>query len=207
MKRLAISLLAGSLILGAVVQPGCGGEDPEPVNPDRVLNEAFAEPAAGLGAEVAVTSLGLEDQTLKTRTLSLNPATYSSIRDAIASPQAGLEAVVEDIRSEGAEELDGVEVNHVTGQLSVDKLVGALVAAVNSGAGADGEGQSLPGVGELIQLEETLVDGRFDLFAATTDGGFERLDLTLSLDDRENALPPTRIRFSLTESDPSEGSI
>lgn len=206
MKRLAISLLACSLILGAGVQSGCGGDDSEPPNPNRVLNQAFAEPAGGVEGEIEVASLGLEDQTLKSRRLSLNTGTYSSIREAIASPQAGLEAVVTDLETEGTEDLDGVEVNHVSGRLDVGALVGALVAANESGVGIDENGDPLPGLGELGQLRETLVDGRFDLFAGTEDGEFEKLDLTLSLDDRENALPPTRIRFSLTESDPSEGS-
>lgn len=206
MKRLAISLLACSLFLGAGVQSGCGGDEPEPANPNQVLNRAFAQPASGEGAEVEVASLGLEDQTLKARTLSLNPATYAAIREAIGSPQRGLEAVVVDIETEGTEDLDGVEVNHVSGLLDVDGLVDSLIKASDAGAALEEEGAGLPGVGELEQLKETLVEGRFDLFARTDDGGFERLDLTLSLDDRENALPPTRIRFSLTETDPGEGS-
>jgi len=206
LKRPALSLLVCSLLLAVTVQAGCGG-DSEPADPYDVLNGAFAEEADRTTAEVEVASLGLEDQTLKTRTLSLNPGTYRSIREAIASPQAGLEAVVGDIETEGTEEVEGVETTHVSGKLKTDELIGALVVANQNGAGIDENGDPLPGLSELGKLQDTLVDGDFDLFAATEDGGFERLDLTLSLDDRENALPPTRIRFSLTESDPSEGSI
>ena len=60
--------------------------------------------------------------------------------------------------------------------------------------------------GRLSQLEESLIEAQFDLYAAADGGPFQQLDLTLSLDDRDNALPPTRIRFSLTESDLSEVS-
>ena len=189
-----------------MVQTGCG-EDSEPADPYEVLNRAFAEDATGAAAEVEVASLGLDDQALKTRTLSLDSGTYLSIREAIASPQAGLEAVVTDIETEGTEEVDGVETDHVSGQLDVGALIGALVAALEGGAGVDENGDPLPGLADLENLRETLVEGDFDLFAAIDDGAFERLDMTLSLDDRDNALPPTRIRFSLTESDPSEGSI
>jgi hypothetical protein len=204
LKRLALSLLACPLILAGALQAGCGGDEPDRVDPNRVLNTAFDGESADTGAEVEVVSLGYEDRPLRTRRLTVNPATYQAIRRAIASPQRGLEAAVADITYEGTEQRDGVEVDHVSGQLDVDELIDSLTGAAGT---VDGPARSgLPAAAELEGLRDTLVDGRFDLFAGTGGGPFEQLDLTLSLDDRDNALPPTRIRFSLTESDPSEGS-
>ena len=204
MKRLAPIALAISLFLAVVAGPGCGGE--EPADPYDVMNRAFAGSGAGTGAEVEVASLGFEDQPLRTRTLELGPGQYLAIHDALASPQAGLERVVGDLENEGTEEIDGVKTDHVSGRLLLDELIGALVVAVQNGAGVDEEGELLPGMAELGNLREQLVDGDFDLYAGAGEGEFERLDLTLSFDDRENALPPTRIRFSLTESETSDGT-
>lgn len=209
MKRLTLSLLAFSLILVGVAASGCG-EDAAPPDPNEVLNRAFDDVEAGTApetaAEVDVVSLGYEDQPLRTRKLTVNEATYSSIRQAIASPERGLRSVVTGIESEGTAEIDGTESDHVTGRLDIDRLITALTKASEKGGGLDKGGSELPGLGDLERLRETLVEGRFDFYAATDSGAFERLDLTLSLDDRENALPPTRIRFSLSESDPDEGS-
>lgn len=210
MKRLTLSLLACSLILLGVVASGCGGDEPRTTDPNEVLNRAFDEVEAGtapeVAAEVDVVSLGFEDRPLRSRKLSVNADTYSSIRDAIASPQQGLRSVVTGIESEGTAEIDGVETDHVSGRLDVDQLIKLLTKASADGTELNRGGTELPGLGELEQLRETLVEGLFDLYADTEDGAFKRLDLTLSLDDRENALPPTRIRFSLTESDPTEES-
>ena len=82
------------------------------------------------------------------------------------------------------------------------KLVDQLESA--SEQVGDAAAAALPGVGELAELREKLVGADFDLYAQSGDGTFEQLDLTLSIDDRENASPPTRIRFSLTESDPEQ---
>ena len=56
----------------------------------------------------------------------------------------------------------------------------------------------MPGPGELERLGETRTAAGFDLYSAVGDSRLERLDLTLAVDDPDNALPPTRIRFSLT---------
>jgi len=210
LKRLTLSLLVCSLVLAGAVQSGCGGDDPGPVDPNQVLNRAFDDVEAGTApeaeAEVAVTSLGFEDRPLRTRILEVDAASYASIREAIASPEKGLRSVVTGIESEGREEIDGVETEHVTGRLDVDRLVALLTKASGEGADLDENGTELPGLGDLERLRDTLVEGRFDFYAEAGSGAFERLDLTLSLDDRKNALPPTRIRFSLTESDPTEES-
>lgn len=204
MKRLAPIALACALALTGAVASGCGEE--EKADPYEILNGAFAGNVPSTPASVEVTSLGYEDKPLRTRTVSVGPAQYRAIREAIASPQAGLEMVVGDIETEGTEDVDGVETEHVSGRLKTEELIGALVVALQNGAGVDQEGELLPGLSELDSLKKMLADGDFDFYAEAGDGSFERLDLTLSLDDRDNALPPTRIRFSLTESDPGEGS-
>lgn len=208
MKRPALSLLACSLILAGTMIGGCGGDDRPAKDPYEVLNGAFETPAPvgdeQPGGEVVVASLGYQDSILRRRVLTVDPPTYASITEAIASPQRGLEDVVADIEYEGTEEIDGVETDHVSGRLDIEKLISSLEKAISAGAAGEDEGEALPGLGNLSRLEETLVDGRFDLYADRDGGAFERLDMTLSLDDRDNALPPSRIRFSLTESDPSE---
>jgi len=219
LKRLSLGLLTCALLFTGAAFAGCG-EDP-PANPDQVIERALAdlsEPGSeseAVGAEVAVTSLGFEDQSLRTRTLAVEPDVYSAIREAIvgSGPQGGstgsgpggLIGLADGVKSEGSEQIDGVEVEHVSGTFDVGKLVGTLSGAIESGD-TIGAGAGLPGLGDLEQLRETLTEATFDLYAATGDGSFERLDLTLSLDDRENALPPTRIRFSLTETDVIEAT-
>lgn len=211
MKRLTLSLLTCSLILAGAVASGCGGNDESALDPGDVIDRAFdAEPATlGFlgGGQVEVTSLGFEDTPLKTRTLAVDADAYGSILDAIASPQKGLRSVIKNIMYEGTEEVDGLETDHVSGKLDITGLIDIVKKAQSPGGKLDRSGGQLPGAGQLSGLEETLVDAKFDLYAAEGGGPFERLDLTLSLDDRDNALPPTRIRFSLTESDPTEVSL
>ncbi|MDQ2700342.1 MAG: hypothetical protein M3Y23_03330 [Actinomycetota bacterium] len=210
MKRPSLRLFACVLLFTAVAAPGCGEDEP-PSDPDRVIEAALADlsrPAASgvpAGAQVEVTSLGYEDQSLRTRTLSVEPDVYAALKEGIAGRggRSGLLGLAGGIESEGTTDIDGTEVNHVSGEFDVGTLVETLSGAIESGdtPGADA---GLPGLGDLERLEETLTEATFDLYADTADDGFERLDLTLSLDDRENALPPTRIRFSLTETDATE---
>lgn len=227
MKRLRVNCgraghLTCVLLLTGAAFAGCGSEDP-PADPDEVIDRAYADlssPAVAgeePAAEVVVASLGFEDQSLQTRTLSVEPGTYTSVREAITGSAAteaeavdgearsGLLGLSESIESEGTEDLDGVEVDHVSGSFDVGNLVDTLTGAIESGD-TPGGGDGLPGLGDLEQLQETLTEANFDLYVATGEGSFERLDLTLSLDDRENALPPTRIRFSLTEAAPTEAT-
>ena len=220
MKRLSLGLLTCALLFTGAASTGCG-EDP-PAEPGQVIERAMDDlsstgaGARGPSAEVEVASLGFEDQPLQTRILAVNPGTYAAIREAITGPEpddeagtgagegGGLIGLAGDIESQGTEEIDGIEVDHVSGTFDVENLIGSLSGAIESGGVAGDAG--LPGLGDLEQLRETLTEATFDLYAATEDGSFERLDLTLSLDDRENALPPTRIRFSLTETDPTEAA-
>lgn len=210
MKRLTLSFLAGTLILAGFFVSGCGGgEEPAP-DPGNVIDRAFSSEPANLGflggGQVEVTSLGYEDAPLKSRVILVDADDYAAILDAIASPQEGLRSAVSDLEYEGTEEVDGLDTDHVTGSLDVDGLIGAVEKAGPPGGKLGGSGSPLTGGDQLEQLEKSLVDAKFDLYAAKGGGPFEKLDLTLSLDDRDNALPPTRIRFSLTESDPNEVS-
>ncbi|MBK8295584.1 MAG: hypothetical protein IPK93_12865 [Solirubrobacterales bacterium] len=108
--------------------------------------------------------------------------------------------MAENVETVGTEDLEGTTVDHVTGDFNVKQLVDQLESASQR----VGAAVSLPGVGELTELREKLVGATFDLYAQSGDGTFEQLDLTLSIDDRDNASPPTRIRFTLTESDPDQ---
>jgi hypothetical protein len=47
-------------------------------------------------------------------------------------------------------------------------------------------------------LKDSLSAADFDLYAGEDDGTIRKLDLVLAFDDPDNALPATRIRFSLT---------
>lgn len=216
MKRRALSLLTCALLLTAVAAIGCGDE-PTP-DPGEVINRAFSEPAGnqaatGVGAEVEVASLGYQDHPLEIRRLAVDPKTYTSIREAIGGPAStpddadgGLRSLITDLESEGREQIGGVEVDRVSGSLDVDQLIGKLRAATEAGAAPGTGGTELPGLGSLAQLEKMLTEASFDLYAKADNGGLERFELTLSVDDRENASPPTRFRFSLTESDPKKAS-
>jgi hypothetical protein len=90
-----------------------------------------------------------------------------------------------------------VEVDRVSGSIDVDGLIEA-VQPLASSTGDPGSGE-VPGLGDLDQLSESLVAAGFELSASGDDGRMERFDLILSLDDPENSLPPSRIRFSLTD--------
>lgn len=203
MKRPTLSHLTPLFIACALFASGCGDEPA--ADPQKVIETAFpdqetsGEPATG--AEVEVASLGFEDRVLDSRLLSVESSTYGQIRGAIsgsASKSEGLFGLADGIETVGSEDQGGVEVDHVTGDFDVKALVDELEGSSDDvGAAA----ASLPGVGELDELRDKLVAADFDLYAESETGDFEQLDLTLSIDDRENASPPTRIRFSMTESD------
>lgn len=195
------------LAVAAIVVAGCGDEPPS-ANPQQVIETAFPNGApaaqATRSAKVEVASIGFEDRVLDSRTLDVNPKTYAEVRKAITGAGGrggGLFGLAENIETVGTEDLDGTEVDHVTGDFDVKQLVGQLESASRrAGAAA----VSLPGVGQLTELRDKLVGAKFDLYAQSGDGTFDQLDLTLSIDDRENASPPTRLRFTLTESDPEQ---
>ncbi|MBK5232685.1 MAG: hypothetical protein JJE13_06855 [Thermoleophilia bacterium] len=206
MERPTLSHLTVLLAAGALFAAGCGDEEP-PADPQQVIETAFPDEGIAAGATVSATvevaSIGYEDRVLESRTLTVDPETYAEVREAITGAGGrgeGLFGLAEGIETVGTEDLDGTEVDHVTGDFDVKKLVDQLESASQEvGAAA-----SLPGVDELDELRDKLVAAQFDLYAQSGDGAFEQLDLTLSIDDRENASPPTRIRFSLTESDPEQ---
>ena len=190
---------------------GCGGgSDPDPrqVLETALSRESLLSPPIG-DAEVEVASLGFEDRVLESRLLAIDRDTNESLRDALAGSATdtsgeggapGLAGLIEDLSAGDSGEIDGVGVDRVSGSIAVDRLLNQ-VRPLTEQPGA-GESESIPGVGELDQLEDTLVAAEFDLFAAEDDGSLERFDLTLSLDDPGNALPPSRIRFSLTRPEP-----
>lgn len=197
MKRLRFLLLIPALLLVLAPASGCGGDDPDPAAVlDRALTRErlsrFANgPDGPAGGVVAVQALGYEDQVLDERLLNAPPDVVSEIREALGA-DTGLRGLVEDLGHEGEATVDGTATEHVSGELDIRGLASALERAGGEGLG------SLAGVGDAADLRESLAAAEFDLFAGEDDGVLRRLDLTLAFDDPGTALPPTRIRFSLS---------
>lgn len=203
LNRLRIILALTLLTALPLALTGCGEEDPEPTTVlDRALSRTnLAEFGAGAGNQaggtVAVQSLGYEDRVLGQRQVAAGPEVISGLKEALGS-SSGLRSLVEDLAWEGEEEIAGLTVNRVSGQLDVAGMARALNQAGGSDVGR------IAGLDGAADLEETLSDASFDLYAGKDDGVLRRLDLTLALDDPDNALPPTRIRFSLTPGSPGQ---
>ena len=203
MKRVTLCLLLLLLPVVGSGATGCGGEDsPDPETVIRsTLNPANLDQGSDATAQITVESLGFEDRVLDSRTLPVPADAYAAIGRALADRgDAGLSSLFRDLSSEGTAEVSGAETDHVSGTIDVDRLVRRLSRFNRSGADAGGVGR-VPGPGELERLGETLTAAGFDLYSAVDDRRLERLDLTLAIDDPDNALPPTRIRFSLTGSE------
>ncbi len=212
--RSSLLLLCGCAAVLAL--SGCGaGSDPDPqqVLDTALSRESLLSPPVG-DAEVVVSSLGFEEAVLDSRLLEVDRDTHEEIRETLAGSatdasdeggEAGLAALIDDLSAEDSGELDGVAVDRVSGSIDVDGLVDRIRPLTEQPGAADSE--SIPGVGELDLLENTLVAADFELFAAEDDGTLERFDLILSLDDPGNALPPSRIRFSLTRVEPTADGL
>lgn len=185
----SLALLAG--------QTGCGESDPDPATVlDRALTgEKLAGfgsgPQGSAGGVVAVEALGYGDRVLDERRVVATPAVMAQVKAGLGA-DSGLRGLAEDLRYDGTENVSGSETDHISGQLDVEKLGRALGGSRGEGLGA------LAGVPDEAALRNSLASADFDLFAGSDDGVIRRLDLTLALDDPDNALPPTRIRFSLT---------
>ncbi len=206
MKPIRSSLVLFCAAAALLPYAGCGGSsdsDADQVLETALSRESLLAPPVG-EAEVEVASLGFEGAVLESRRLAVDRDTNEEIREALAGsadPAAdggdpGLAALIDDLSLEESQDLDGVQVDRVSGTLDVDGLIDRIrPIARQPGAG---ESEAIPGVGELNRLEDTLAGAGFELFAAESDGSLERFDLILSLDDPGNALPPSRVRFSLT---------
>lgn len=175
----------------------CGSSDPDPADVlDRALTRenlsAFGNgPDGPVGGVVAVQALGFEDRVLEERKVGASVAVMSQIREALGA-DSGLRGMVDGLTYEGSQEVEGYPTSHVSGKLDVEGLARSLENAGGADLGA------LAGVDARNDLQDTLADARFDLYADEEAGTVRRLDLTLAFDDPDNALPPTRIRFSLT---------
>jgi hypothetical protein len=198
LKPIRSSLLVLLAVAVLLPLPACGGgSDPDP---QQVLDTALsrqsllAPPVAQ--AEVEVASLGFEDAVLKRQVLRISAETNRTIREALAGSSGGADGGLAELIGD----LDSGDPDEVTGTIDVPGLIDRIRPLAES-PGASGSAD-IPGLGELDQLEQSLVAADFELFANPDDGSLERFDLILSLDDPENALPPSRIRFSLTEAKP-----
>jgi hypothetical protein len=197
LERLRIPVASIVLLALVLALAGCGGKDPDP---EQVLDRALTrenlaefgrDPSGPAGGVVEVQALGYEDRVLQEQRVEANPSVMTRIRDALGS-DSGLRGLLDDLEYEGEADLSGTGTDHVSGQLEVAGLARAL-----DDAGGGGVSQ-LAGVDRDIDLEKSLVSAGFDLYAGQEDSVIRRLDLTLAIDDPGNALPPTRIRFSLT---------
>jgi hypothetical protein len=205
LKPIRSSLL--SLALAAILVPlsGCGGgtdTDPQPVLDTALSRESLLAPPVG-PADVEVASLGFEDAVLDRQILRIDRETHVAVLEALAgsnegNEDLGLATVIEDLSAEEPLELDGVEVERVSGSIDVEGLIEQIRPLSESQEDGEASGE-IPGVGQLNQLEQSLVAADFELFADESDGSLERFDLILALDDPGNSLPPSRIRFSLTQ--------
>jgi hypothetical protein len=205
LKRVSPLLILLLLAIAGPLGVGCGSDDSP--DPESVVESTLGpgSPGADGGgtARITVESLGFEDSVLDSRTVPVPADAYAAIRRALADRgRAGLASLFRDLSSEGSAEVEGVESDHVSGSIDVGQLVRRLSRFDRSGAGADAAAAgAVPALDDLERLEQTVTEAGFDLFSSTGDHRLVRLDLTLAIDDPDNALPPTRIRFSLTGAD------
>jgi hypothetical protein len=202
LKPIRSSLLLVVAAVAFVPLAGCGGgsdPDPQQVLDTALSRESLLRPEPG-PANVEVASLGFEDAVLDRRILRIDANTNRTIREALAGAtgaEDGLAGLLGDPVYAGDGEAGGVEVERISGSIDVDGLIEA-VRPLASSTGEPGSGE-VPGLGDLDQLSQSLVAAGFELSASGQDGSMERFDLILSLDDPGNSQPPSRIRFSLTD--------
>gem|GEM_PF-1350382 len=208
MKPIRSSLLLLFAVLLLLPLSGCGGgsnADPQQLLDTALSSESLLAPPVG-PAEVEVASLGFRDAVLDRQILRIDRETNVAVLEALAGSNEGdedlgLATVIGNLSAEDPTELDGVEVERVSGSIDVEGLIDEIRPLAES-QGEGGGSEEIPGVGQLNQLEKSLVAADFELFADAGDGSLERFDLILALDDPGNSLPPSRIRFSLTTAEP-----
>jgi hypothetical protein len=192
----------GAVALALLATQGCGGDsapDPRQVLSEALSSESLLSPPIN-PAEVEVASLGFQDAVLERQILRVDRQTNKAILEALAGSdqggERGLASVIEDLTAGVSTRIDGVAVDRVSGSIDVRALVDRIRPLAESQQ--EGEtSEEIPGVGQLDQLEESLVAAEFEILADQSDGAMRRFSLILALDDPANALPPSRIRFSL----------
>lgn len=205
LKPIRSILLSLTLVALLVPLSGCDGgsdTDPRQVLDTALSRESLLAPPVG-PADVEVASLGFQDAVLDRQILRIDRETHVAVLEALAGSNEGdedlgLATVIENLAAEEPLELDGVEVERVSGSIDVEGLIEQIRPLSESQEEGEAS-EEIPGVGELNQLEQSLVAADFELFADRSDGSLERFDLILALDDPGNSLPPSRIRFSLTD--------
>lgn len=191
------------MALTLLAAQGCGAEsgpDPRQVLSDALSRESLLSPPIS-PAEVEVASLGFQDAVLERQILRVDRKTNRAILEALAGSDQGgadrgLATVIENLTTGESTEFDGVAVDRVSGSVDVEALVDRIRPLAESQQEGGGS-EEIPGVGQLDQLEKSLVAAEFEILAEKSDGAMKRFNLILALDDPENALPPSRIRFSL----------
>jgi len=189
-------ILALILAVAGAGPAGCGGESPAP-DPHQVMDRALERQTLDRSlatARITVESLGYRDRVLEKRELEVPPRALAQLRRGLADSGDGFREIVTGLSYGGGSGRDGEETYRISGRVDPEALVRAAERA--GAAGSLRAGMS------AVALSRNLVGARFDLYAGQSDGALRQLDLTLSLDDPDNALPPTRIRFSLTGESP-----
>jgi len=197
LSRILLTFVLLSVPVSGILATGCGGESPAP-EPQPVMDRALTPESletALPAATVAVQSLAADDSVLQQQVLRVPGPVLNRLRHGLGRSGQGFAGLVRELAWRGRPEVDGVATDHITGRLDPH----ALAQAARRVAGRDGFSRGL----STDTLGEGVAEARFDLYADRSDGGLERLDLTLALDHPDNASPPTRIRFSLTGESPS----
>lgn len=161
---------------------------------DRALNRQSLE-AALPAARVTVQSLGQDGQVLQAQVIRVPDPVLVKLREGLARSGEGFRALAGGVRYLGESEIEGTETDHVTGNLKT--------AALARAADRAGDAGGIAGAFRSDRLRDGLAGARFDLYAARPEGDLERLDLTLTFNPPDNAVPPTRIRFTMTGESPN----
>jgi hypothetical protein len=84
-----------------------------------------------------------------------------------------------DLSSEGTEEIEGAESDHISGSLDVDAMLQDLVAL---GSSLPQAAASAPTDEQIQQVADAVSDASFDLYSATEDHTLRGLDFNLGID-------------------------
>ena len=135
---------------------------------------------------------------LDARQVPVSAGTHREILDALASGSSsegaaiGLISLADDLKTGDPAEVAGVEAWPVSGTIESDDLLDAV-----SEGGGDVTDELGLGDREALGDGGGLVGVGFTAWVSVGEERLERLDVVIELDDPENALPPSRLRFRL----------
>jgi hypothetical protein len=106
----------------------------------------------------------------------------ASIKQQGGDPSAcdiDFESWLADLNSEGTEDIEGTETDHVSGTVDVDAMLGDLIAL---GSSLPQAAASTPSAEQIQQISDAISDASFDLYSATDDHTLRGLDFDLGID-------------------------